>query len=358
VESSQNPINNHLFEQKSDNDLSSRILGLKKKHAANLRILAHHYQDQKIVELADYVGDSFQLSWEAARAEGRYIVFCGVRFMAESARILARKNQVIIIPDKNAGCPMADMANIFQVKRAWNILNDLNPDRRIIPVAYMNSSSEIKAFCGEHGGVVCTSSNAARIFEWAWAKGDLIFFLPDEHLGWNTAATMGIKEKDILFWSPLFMNDYTGDRKFSRAKLVIWKGFCYVHRKFSTGDIDKARKEFPGVHIIVHPECTREVVQSSDSSGSTAAIVNVVKEAETGKSICIGTEINLVKRLAAQYPDKKIIPLKYSECLNMAKINLSNLCKVLENPGTLGVVQVNSEITANARLALDRMLRI
>ncbi|NQU43455.1 quinolinate synthase NadA [bacterium] len=348
----------HEYLSRSDAELEKAIRAHKETLGSELVILGHHYQVDAVVGLSDFTGDSFKLCRDAANATARTIVFCGVRFMAESARIVARPEQVVIHPEETAGCPMAEMAELADVREAWKILSAMNPGRTIVPVTYMNSDADIKAFCGEHGGAVCTSSNAPRVFEWAWNKGDLVFFFPDEHLGRNTADKLGLSDREVLIWDPRYAEAHGRDERYSETRLVVWKGFCHVHTRFKVEQVEAARRDHPDAHIIVHPECPIDVVRAADSAGSTEAIVRRAQEAKAGETIIVGTEINLVARLARQNPDKTILPLVPSMCLNMAKITVSHVLWVLDNLGAIGVVQVAPETAVHARMALETMLEI
>jgi quinolinate synthase len=344
--------------RRSDAELTEAIRAAKAQKGETIAILGHHYQDAAIIALSDFIGDSFKLCRDAACASARYIIFCGVRFMAESARVVARPDQVVQHPEATAGCPMADMADIEQVEEAWKFLTAMQGKRRIVPVTYMNSDVEIKAFCGRKGGAVCTSSNAARVFEWAWRRGDTILFLPDEHLGVNTAVQCGMAPEEVLVWDPARPQQEERDERFATADLVVWKGYCHVHTHFTLDQVRRARAQYPGAHVIVHPECPREVVAAADSNGSTAAIVRRVAEAAAGETICIGTEINLVARLARERPEVRIVPLSPSLCPNMARITLGNLLWCLEHLGEAGVVHVDPEIARDALRALQQMLEL
>jgi quinolinate synthase len=338
-------------------ELTARIRAIKDREGANLTILGHHYQREQIVRLSDIVGDSFILSQKGAQSAAKTIVFCGVRFMAESARVLARPDQIVQHPDFDSGCPMADMADLNQVELAWNVITGLQPGRNIIPVTYMNSNVDLKAFCGRHGGIVCTSSNADRVFDWAYAKGDTILFFPDEHLGRNTANARGMNRNNIEVWDPAkasCYNEYT----LSRAELVLWKGYCHVHRNFTADHVRQLRREYPSAFIIVHPECPEEVVALSDAAGSTADIVRRVEKAKPGEVIGIGTESRLVERLAGERRDLTILPLAVSRCGNMSKITLGRLLWTLEHLGEFNVVEVDPETSRDAKLSLDRMLEL
>ena len=344
---------------RSDLEVVSNIQEIKSRLGANLIILAHHYQRKEIGDLGDYRGDSFDLSQKAAaNKEARYIVFCGVHFMAESAAILAQPHQTVQIPDTNAGCWMADMSDVIMVERAWNQVTQIVGENAMTPLVYMNSDAAIKAHCGRHNGAVCTSSNAPKAFAWAFDRREKIFFFPDEHLGRNTAYRMGIPESDLLVWDPdkpLGGHDPSAIKK---AKIFLWKGYCLVHTRFSTEQIRTLRRSHPGSLIVVHPECTADVVQAADAVGSTSYIVNYTADAPAGSTIVIGTEINLIKRLAREYPDKTILPLHDSFCPNMYKINLKNLRQCLEQIGQKNVVTVDEAIRADASVALENMLAL
>jgi quinolinate synthetase A subunit len=242
------------YQDRKESDLKAAILAHKERLGKELTILGHHYQGDGIVELSDFVGDSFKLCRDAANSEAKHIIFCGVRFMAESARILAREDQVVIHPEESSGCPMADMADLPQIEQAWAALTALNPNRRIVPITYMNSNSELKAFCGARGGSVCTSSNAERVLKWAYGRGDMVLFFPDEHLGRNTAHNMGMEPEDVLVWNPRYADAHARDERYSSARLVVWKGFCVVHTHFKVEHIREMREANPEVFVIVHPE--------------------------------------------------------------------------------------------------------
>ncbi len=336
-----------------------KIRARKRELGRELVILTHHYQRKEIVELGDFVGDSFELSRNAAAdRDCRYIVFCGVHFMAESAAILAQPHQVVQIPEVEAGCWMASMAEADAVKSAWEQIESAAGRGSTIPVVYMNSDAELKSFCGNRGGVVCTSSNASKAVRWAFGQKEKVLFFPDQHLGRNVGCDLGLVPEQMVVWEPgkpLGGNDPDALR---RARIILWDGYCLVHTRFSVEQIKKMRAEFPGAKIVVHPECKREVVELADACGSTSYIVQYVKEAPAGSTIVVGTEINLIHRLALEYPDRKVLDLYHSLCPNMFKINLRNLLKTLENLGEMNVVRVPEEIRAGARLALDRMLAL
>lgn len=344
------------YEALPDDELVTRIRAVRRSQGKDVCLLAHLYQRRAIGELADFVGDSYGLSQSAARFEGgRYIVFAGVRFMAESAAILCRKDQSVIHPDPEAGCPMADMAAADEVSRAWTLLS--LPGRTTVPVTYMNSTADIKAFCGEKGGTICTSSNATKTFEWAFAKGERVFFLPDEHLGRNTALKFGIDSDDIAIWDPEEA-DGGEPEKYESAKVILWRGYCPVHQKFTVRDIAHTRKFYPQARIVVHPECPREVVEAADAVGSTDFIRKYVAAQAPGSQIFIGTEINLIQNLKSQHPDRMIEKLHRSLCLTMYQITLGRLLYALENVATMEKVTVPDKTAHFARVALDRMLSL
>jgi quinolinate synthase len=342
----------------NEDELISRAVDVKKELGESLVILGHHYQREEVMQLADLRGDSFGLSKAASEAaDAKYIVFCGVQFMAESAEILAREDQTVQHPNKEAGCPMADMAEPDEVEEAWELIHDAGA-AEVIPVCYMNSASEIKAFCGRNGGLVCTSSNAKKAFEWAFERGRTILFLPDEHLGRNTCNQMGITRDHTVLWlrgQPIEKQDAKAVRG---AKVILWNGYCHVHTWFSPEHVRQVRKDHPEAKIVVHPECPEEVVALSDGVGSTEYIVRYVKEAEPGSTIAIGTELNLVKRLSVEHPDKKVFELSRSTCPNMHKINLKNVVWTLENIGQVNVVQVPQKTSDESLVALERMLSL
>ncbi|MCG8633044.1 MAG: quinolinate synthase NadA, partial [Desulfobacterales bacterium] len=319
----------------------------------------HHYQRKDILDLGDHRGDSFALAQRAARDENaKYIVFCGVHFMAESAAILAKDNQTVQIPDLNAGCWMADMADAVLVERAWKEAVSVAGEERITPIAYMNSDAHIKAHCGHYQGTVCTSSNAPAAFEWAFKRREKIFFFPDEHLGRNTAMGMDIPGDEVLVWDPEKPLGGNTKAAVEKAKVLLWKGYCLVHTRFTADQIRNMRENFPEASIVVHPECTHEVVSLADACGSTSFIVRYVTDAPANSTIIIGTEINLIERLAAEHPDKKILPLHDSFCPNMYKINLKNLLHTLENIGRANIVTVDEGIKKDAFIALENMLNL
>lgn len=340
-------------------ELIGRIKAVKDNFGDRLIILAHHYQRQEIVDLGDIRGDSYGLSVEASRQEkAEYILFCGVNFMAESAAILAQPHQKVFHPDFEAGCPMSDMAEVHEVEMAFEQLSSMIDVEKLAPLTYMNSDAQIKAVCGKRGGAVVTSSNAAAGFEWAFERGNRIFFFPDEHLGRNTADKLGILDDELVLWDPKLEAGGNEPDDYSNAKIILWKGFCHVHTWFKPRHIKNVRKKHPDVKVVVHPECTREVVKMADANGSTSFIVKYVDDAPPGSVIAVGTEINLVSRLAEGNPDKNVFELSRSLCPNMYKINLNNLCHTLEKLPDVNLVKVEEPTRSNALKALQNMLEI
>ena len=334
-----------------------------------IRDRGHHYQRDEVIEFADVTGDSFKLARDAAgRPEAEFIVFCGVHFMAESADILTGPDQKVILPDLAAGCSMADMARLGQVEDAWDALTDAGIAESVVPVTYMNSSADIKAFCGRNGGAVCTSSNAEVALEWAYAQkahldgGAKVLFLPDQHLGRNTAVLqMGLTLDDCVVWDPHRPNGGLTVEQLRDARMILWKGHCSVHGRFSAEVVDELRATIPGVQILVHPECTHEVVLKADLVGSTEFIIKTIEAAPAGSSWAIGTELNLVKRLAAAHPDKQITFLDKTVCYcsTMNRIDLPHFVWAMESlvAGTVvNQIQVDPETERWALVALQRML--
>jgi quinolinate synthase len=350
-----------------DTSMDARIAAARAALGDECVVLGHHYQRDEVIRFSDYQGDSYRLSQQAARAKGKYIVFCGVHFMAESADVLARPGQSVILPDLNAGCSMADMAEIGQVEDAWEQFVKLgitdDAGTGMTPITYMNSTAAIKAFCGERNGVVCTSSNARGAFNWAFAKTPKIFFLPDQHLGRNTGYAMGIPLSDMVVWDPYMPMGGQSAERLRAAKVILWKGHCSVHQRFLSEHVDKVRARYPGIKVIAHPECRWEVCQKADSLGSTDVIRKFVADQPSGSAIAIGTEIHLINRLAKQHPDKTVITLDDSGCLctTMFRISPQHLCWALEN---LVDGKIVNQITVKdrdkhwAKVALDRMLEI
>lgn len=339
----------------SEEELKERISKVKARLGSDLVILGHHYQRDDVFAFADFAGDSFKLAQDAAnQKDAKYIIFCGVHFMAEAARIVCSQSQRVFLPDVHAGCPMADLASIEQVEEAWKSLGKHTDVSRIIPITYMNSTAAIKAFCGAHNGIVCTSSNAKKIFEWAFEHGDKIFFMPDEHLGRNTARDMNINE--VCLWKR--EEEYGGLTKdqIKNTRVFVWNGFCHVHTHFNVAQVKDMREKYPDAKIIVHPECSEDVVKVSDASGSTEQIKKFVENADDGAIIVVGTEINMVSRLARNNPKKRVFSLSRSLCPNMFKISLNDLCWTLEELGNVNEIYVDEIIVKNAHKALQKML--
>ena len=349
----------------SPEDLDERIGEARAKLGDSAVILGHHYQRDEIIKYADYRGDSFNLSqFAASQKNADSIIFCGVHFMAETADILSAPYQRVILPNLAAGCSMADMARIDDVLDCWDDLQDeLGDDGDIIPITYMNSTAAIKAHCGRNGGIVCTSSNAPATFEWALERGSRILFLPDQHLGRNTGLKMGIGLDEMVVWNPFKPLGGNSVEELRNARLILWQGHCSVHTRFTVQQIEQARATYPDVHVVVHPECTMDVVQAADSNGSTEYIKRVVADAASGSVIAVGTEISMVKRLAAENPDKTIFCLDsvVCPCSTMYRIHPAYLSWVLDglNEGVVvNRITVDEDTAEQARVSLDRMLAV
>ena len=357
------------YRDATDEALHQRILAAKATLGDQVVILGHFYQREEIVQYADYLGDSYQLAVAATKhPEAKSIVFCGVHFMAETADVLSASNQSVILPNLAAGCSMADMADTDSVEQCWEQLAEIygtepNADGKVpvIPVTYMNSSAALKAFCGRNGGIVCTSSNAQTVLEWAFQRAERVLFFPDQHLGRNTALAMGVSLEQMPLWhgrKPLGGNT---EATLEDAKVILWNGFCSVHKRFNVGQIEKARVDYPGVRVIVHPECPMDVVQAADEYGSTDYIRRAVAGATEPSVFAIGTEVNMVQRLAAQYPQHTIFCLDpvICPCSTMYRIHPAYLAWVLEElvaGRVVNQISVAAEVQDNAKLALERML--
>lgn len=353
-------------------ELHQRITTAKAQLGERLVILGHHYQRDEIIQYADIRGDSFKLSQlAAARPQADYIVFCGVHFMAESADILSGPHQQVILPNPAAGCSMADMANIAEVEECWEMLHDILSDdadgedgKGIIPITYMNSAANLKAFCGRNGGVVCTSSNAPAVMRWAFTQGKRVLFFPDEHLGRNTGLAYGIPETQMFVWNPRDpMASNSADEEIQQARVILWKGYCTTHMRFSVQQIEQARADYPGIRVLVHPECRSEVVQAADLYGSTEYIIQQIEQAPAGSQWAVGTEINLVHRLAQEHPDQLIFCLDpvVCPCSTMYRIHPAYLAWVLEallDGEVINQVKVDEQVVHWARVALQRMLAL
>lgn len=340
-------------------DAGERIEDIRKEWGKRLLILGHHYQRDGVLVHADAIGDSLELARRAAaEKEAERIVFCGVHFMAESADILSAPHQTVYMPEPNAGCPMANMANLSQVKAAWETLQGLRGGEWI-PVVYVNSSAEIKAFCGIHGGSACTSSNAGKVFDWVFSQGKRVFFLPDEHLGMNTAADLGVPVERVAVFDPKVENGGIDNVDMDRAQVIVWRGFCITHTRFTPEHVVSARRNWPVAKVIVHPECPREVTRLADAHGSTSRIISFVEEAAVGSTVVIGTEVNLVERLARQHSGRVVVKaLAPSVCRNMNMTSEKSLQHVMETWPIANVVRVPAQIAVDACSALDRMLAL
>lgn len=350
------------YREASTEELRNRIDKAREKLGTKLTILAHHYQRVEICEFADHIGDSYGLSKIAAEGKDvEYIVFCGVHFMAESADILTDDSKSVFLPNPLAGCPMADMAEISDVMEAWNHLKSLDISDKTMPVSYMNTAAGLKAFTGRNEGFICTSSNAKAGLEYALARKDKVFFFPDQHLGYNTGLAYGLKPEQMVIWD--FSRDGGGlsDEQLLNSKMILWKGHCHVHTNFKPEHIDKLRKDIPEIQIIVHPECPPDVVAKADGYGSTKFLVEYCKNAPSGSKIAIGTEINLINRMAKEYPDKTIFALSGKTCpvcANMYRTTLNDLAFTLENIQDIKPIKVQEPQKSEALLALQRMLEI
>jgi quinolinate synthase len=358
----QERIPREYFKMPAD-EREARIWELRRELGSRLTILGHHYQRDEVIQFADFQGDSYKLSQQAsAQTEAEFTLFCGVHFMAESADILGGADQHVILPNLEAGCSMADMAKPEDVEAAWSELGRLEI-AGVVPITYMNSAASLKAFCGRNGGIVCTSSNAPRVYDWAFERGERIFFFPDEHLGRNTAVRKGIATEDMVVWDPFQPLGGNTEEQLRAARVILWKGYCSVHARFSVEQIADARQRYPDVNVVVHPECRLEVVQASDLDGSTEYIIEVIRAAEPGTVWAVGTEINLVRRLQQQMPDKTIFCLDpvICPCSTMYRIHPAYMLWTLEHlvkGEIVNEIKVGPTIADEARIALDRMLAV
>ena len=342
-----------------------RVLELKSELGEQLVILGHHYQRDDVIQIADFRGDSLKLVFDAVKCrEAKYIVFCGVHFMAETAAILAQSGQRVFLPDLNAGCPLADMAGLSDVKQVWGQLGEvLDVENLVTPITYVNSSASLKAFCGRHNGLVCTSSNAEKILAWAFEQRPYVFFFPDQHLGRNVGKKMGFPVDEILLWDPkLALGGYTADT-LQKARIFLWRGWCRVHQVFTPEDVARWRQKEPDIRVIVHPECTMEVVDQADEAGSTSYIIERIEQSAAGSKWAVGTEFNLVNRLDQAHPDKlvEILSSKPVNCRNMNRITLEKVERILEGiveGNYVNTISVPADITRDAQIALDRMLEV
>ena len=349
----------------SDPDLVARARAARKALGSDVLILGHHYQRNEVIEFADITGDSFKLAQEAANQSSvENIIFCGVHFMAESADILTSDKQRVILPDLAAGCSMADMATANQVAKCWSELQSIGVAEKVIPVTYMNSSAAIKSFTGEHGGTICTSSNAEAAMKWAFTQGEKILFLPDQHLGRNTAVlSLGLTLDDCVLWNPWKPMGGLTEEQIKKAKVILWRGHCSVHGRFSIDSVNEIRKRVAGVKVLVHPECTHEVVSAADQIGSTEKIIQIVKSSPAGSKWAIGTELNLVQRVSQTNPDKEVYFLDKDICYcsTMNRIDLPHLVWAMESlvSGTVvNQIRVAPDVARYSKLALERMLAL
>ncbi|HVB42191.1 MAG TPA: quinolinate synthase NadA [Streptosporangiaceae bacterium] len=349
----------------SDPDLVHRAERARAALGDRAFVLGHHYQRDEVIRFADVTGDSFKLAREAAaRPEAEYVIFCGVHFMAESADILTTADQRVILPDLAAGCSMADMATYNQVEECWETFEDLGLADSIIPVTYMNSSADIKAFTGRHGGTVCTSSNAKRALTWALSKGSKVLFLPDQHLGRNTAVReLGLSLDDCIVWDPYKPYGGADPEALRRATMILWRGHCSVHGRFTKENVAEVRRRIPGVNVIVHPECQHEVVLAADQVGSTEKIISTIEQAPPGSAWAVGTELNLVQRLAEDNPDKTVVFLDKTVCYcsTMNRIDLPHLVWAMESlvaGQVVNQITVDPKTASEAKAALDQMLAL
>ena len=363
------------YKSLSNEELSERIEKVRSSMGDRLLILGHHYQQDEVIEHSDLRGDSYQLSKMAASSSDcRHIVFCGVHFMAETADILANRPEklnerngqrvTVVLPDMAAGCSMADMAAIEQVENAWDEMGEAIDTSKVIPVTYINSAASLKAFCGRHGGIVCTSSNAKAVLEWAFERGDRVLFFPDQHLGRNTSLGMGITNEQMPVWNP-FEEELGGNtlEAVTNSRVILWKGHCSVHQMFKPEHVAQFREQHPGIKILVHPECPQEVFEIADVSGSTGKIIQEVESAAAGTKWAIGTELHLVNRLKQEHPDQEIHFLSpvICMCATMYRIDLAHLCWSLENlqaGNPVNVIEVDDETTKWSLVALERMLEV
>jgi quinolinate synthase len=349
----------------SDPDLVARAVAARSGLGSRALILGHHYQRDEVIQFADITGDSFKLAQSASEQKSaEFIFFCGVHFMAESADILTSPQQKVILPDLAAGCSMADMATASQVQECWKELEKIGVAKTTIPVTYMNSSAAIKSFTGEHGGTICTSSNAQKTMEWALSKGDKILFLPDQHLGRNTAVlSLGLSLDDCVLWNPWKPMGGLTEDEIKNATVILWRGHCSVHGRFTRDSVNEVRTRVPGVNVIVHPECTHDVVTAADVVGSTEKIIQTVSQSAPGSKWAVGTELNLVSRLAANNPDKEVVFLDKTVCYcsTMNRIDLPHLVWAMESVlagHIVNHIKVDERVARFSKLALDQMLAL
>lgn len=347
----------------SDEEVLIELKSLKEELKDQVVVLGHHYQSDDVISFADITGDSLALAREAAKLKAPYIIFCGVHFMAETADMLISKDQQVILPDLNAGCSMADMANREDIDKAWEYMRQ-STAQKIIPITYINCAATLKAFVGDNGGSICTSSNAAPVIEWAFTQGEKLLFFPDQHLGRNTCHQLGIKLEEMVVYNPNMYRGGLTPEQIEKAKVILWYGYCSVHQGFTADQVKRLKKERPETTIIVHPECSFEVVQAADDAGSTSYIINTIAKSPKGSSFAVGTEINLVNRLAAQYTgEKEIISLSPYQCLctTMYRVRprwLLASFRAIKAGRPINVIKVDEQTRLSSLKALDRMLKI
>ncbi len=346
----------------SDDEVLLELAQLKQELQEQVAVLGHHYQQDDVIAFADITGDSLKLAQEAAKLKKEYIIFCGVHFMAETADMLTSKNQKVILPDLKAGCSMADMANRHDIDKAWTYIKKSTNDK-IIPITYINCDAQLKAFVGENDGAICTSSNAEKVIKWAFKQGEKLLFFPDQHLGRNTCFKLGISLEEMVVYNPMKQNGGLTSDQIAKAKVILWYGYCSVHQGFQLNHIEQMRKSSPDTIILVHPECNFEVTQAADLAGSTSYIIEQIEKAKTGTKFAIGTEINLVNRLANQYPQLEIKSLSPYQCLctTMYRIRprwLLESFRAIKRKEPINIIKVTDEIKEFSLLALQRMLEI
>ena len=350
-----------LYDRPED-ELLQEITRLKQRLGDQVLILGHHYQREEVIRFADITGDSLKLAHQAAQTAVPHIIFCGVHFMAETADILTSAAQQVILPDPAAGCSMADMADDAQVQHCWQQLSSvIDAEAQVTPVTYINSTAALKAFCGEHGGIVCTSSNAEKVLTWSWQRREKVLFFPDQHLGENTALRMGIPDAEMIIWDPALPLGGNTEQAIARARLILWKGFCSVHQMFKASHAATMREQHPGIHILAHPECSREVCETADFVGSTEAIIRHVQEADGQQVFAIATELNLVNRLRLQHPQHQVFFLSPMVCMcsTMFRTDPQHLLASLQaiaNGEDGNRIIVPDAHKAAARTSLQRML--
>ncbi len=349
-------------EELSDEEVLVELRQIKKELKDKVVVLGHHYQQDDVIEFADYRGDSLKLAQDAAKLDKDYIIFCGVHFMAETADILSKEDQTVILPDMNAGCSMADMANREEIDKSWEFLTSSTKDK-IVPITYINCAATLKSFVGENGGSICTSSNARSIIEWAFSQGEKLLFFPDQHLGRNTCFDMGIPVEDMVVYNPNMLNGGLTPEQVDKAKVILWYGYCSVHQGFSAAQVETIKKERPDVTVIVHPECNFETVQAAHDNGSTAYIINKIKEAPAGSKFAVGTEINLVNRLRGEFPDKEIFSLSPYQCLctTMYRVRprwLLASFRAIRDNNPINVIKVDERTKEHSTTALNKMLEL